>query len=124
MVQIHIFLTSALVRGEWPASRPGRVTPWEITRSAHWRGGLVGPHSRSGPHGEMRIVVLTGNRTPASRPSSPSAVSIPTALPQHSDVYITFNITSVAPRLRLALSKGPNRVSAAFHLIDGNRPSL
>jgi hypothetical protein len=26
-VQIHIFLTSALVGGEWSASRPGRFTP-------------------------------------------------------------------------------------------------
>jgi hypothetical protein len=26
-VQIHIFLTSALVLGEWSASRPGRFTP-------------------------------------------------------------------------------------------------
>jgi hypothetical protein len=25
-VQIHIFLTSALVGGEWSASRPGRFT--------------------------------------------------------------------------------------------------
>jgi hypothetical protein len=25
--QIHIFLTSALVGGEWSASRPGRFTP-------------------------------------------------------------------------------------------------
>jgi hypothetical protein len=26
-VYIHIFLTSALVVGEWPASRPGRFSP-------------------------------------------------------------------------------------------------
>jgi hypothetical protein len=26
-VQTHVFLTSALVGGEWSASRPGRVTP-------------------------------------------------------------------------------------------------
>jgi hypothetical protein len=26
-VLIHIFLTSALVGGEWSASRPGRFTP-------------------------------------------------------------------------------------------------
>jgi hypothetical protein len=25
---IHIFLTSALVGGEWSASRPGRFTAW------------------------------------------------------------------------------------------------
>jgi hypothetical protein len=33
-VQIHIFLTSALVGGEWSASRPGRFTP-----STHWEAG-------------------------------------------------------------------------------------
>jgi hypothetical protein len=28
-VQTHIFLTSALVGGEWSASRPGRIAPEE-----------------------------------------------------------------------------------------------
>jgi hypothetical protein len=37
-VQIHIFLTSALVRGEWLTSRPGRFTP-----GTRWIGGCVGP---------------------------------------------------------------------------------
>jgi hypothetical protein len=36
-VWIQIFLTSALVGGEWSASRPGRFTPREST---HWIGGL------------------------------------------------------------------------------------
>jgi hypothetical protein len=35
-VQIHIFLTSALVGGEWSTSRPGRFTP-----GTHWIGGWV-----------------------------------------------------------------------------------
>jgi hypothetical protein len=39
-VQIHIFLTSALVEGEWSASRPGRVTP-----GTQWIGGWVGPRA-------------------------------------------------------------------------------
>jgi hypothetical protein len=30
-VQINIFLTSALVGGEWSASRPGRFTPGKKT---------------------------------------------------------------------------------------------
>jgi hypothetical protein len=34
------FLTSALVGGEWLASRPGRITP-----GAHWIGGWVGPRA-------------------------------------------------------------------------------
>jgi hypothetical protein len=30
------FFTSALVGGEWSASRPGSFTPWEIVSSARW----------------------------------------------------------------------------------------
>jgi hypothetical protein len=40
-VQIHIFLTSALVGGEWSTSRPGRFTPGERAPGAHWIGGWV-----------------------------------------------------------------------------------
>jgi hypothetical protein len=36
-VYINVFLTSALVGGEWSASRPGRFTP-----GTHWIGGWVG----------------------------------------------------------------------------------
>jgi hypothetical protein len=32
-VQIHIFLTSALVGGEWSASRPCPFTPWKEPRT-------------------------------------------------------------------------------------------
>jgi hypothetical protein len=31
----HIFLTSALVEGEWPASCTGRFTPGERTSGTH-----------------------------------------------------------------------------------------
>jgi hypothetical protein len=34
-VKIHIFLTSALVGGEWSASRPGRFTPGERAPGTH-----------------------------------------------------------------------------------------
>jgi hypothetical protein len=40
-VQIHIFLTSALVGGEWSASRPDRFTPGE----RGWIGGWVDPRA-------------------------------------------------------------------------------
>jgi hypothetical protein len=36
-VQIHVFLTSALVEGDLSASRPGRFTP-----GTQWMGGWVG----------------------------------------------------------------------------------
>jgi hypothetical protein len=42
-VQIHIFLTSALVGGEWSASRPGRFTPGKTAPGSHWTGGCVDP---------------------------------------------------------------------------------
>jgi hypothetical protein len=35
-VYIHIFLTSALVGGEWSATRPGRFTPGERAPGTHW----------------------------------------------------------------------------------------
>jgi hypothetical protein len=37
--------TSALDRGEWSASRPGRFTPRESAPGAHWIGGWVGPRA-------------------------------------------------------------------------------
>jgi hypothetical protein len=47
-VEIHIFLTSALVGGEWSASRPGRFIPGERVPGNHWIGGWVDP--RAGLH--------------------------------------------------------------------------
>jgi hypothetical protein len=42
-IYTHVFLTSALVGGEWSASRPNRLTPGERTPGTHWIGGWVGP---------------------------------------------------------------------------------
>jgi hypothetical protein len=50
-LQIRVFLTSALVGGEWSASRPGRFTP-----GTHWIGGWVGP--RTGLDVERRKILL------------------------------------------------------------------
>jgi hypothetical protein len=41
-VQIHAFLTSALVGSEWPASRPGRFVFGERATGTHCTGGWVG----------------------------------------------------------------------------------
>jgi hypothetical protein len=41
----HFFLTSALVGGEWSASRPGRFTPEERAPGTHWIGGWVDPRA-------------------------------------------------------------------------------
>jgi hypothetical protein len=52
-VQIHIFLTSALVEGEWSASRSGRFTP-----RTHWIGGWVDP--RAGLDVKWKFLTLPG----------------------------------------------------------------
>jgi hypothetical protein len=44
-MQTHVFLTSALVGGEWSASRRGRFTPGERAAGTHWIGGWVGPRA-------------------------------------------------------------------------------
>jgi hypothetical protein len=45
--QIHVFFTSALVGGEWSASRPYHFTPEERGPDTHWVGGWVGARTRS-----------------------------------------------------------------------------
>jgi hypothetical protein len=42
-VKIHILLASALVGGEWSASRPYRFTPGERSPGIHWIGGWMDP---------------------------------------------------------------------------------
>jgi hypothetical protein len=42
-VYIHVFLTSALVGGEWSTSRPGRSIPGERVPGTHWTGEWVNP---------------------------------------------------------------------------------
>jgi hypothetical protein len=59
---MHVLLTSTLVEGESSASCAGCFTPGER-------------------YGELKILGLTGTRTPTPRSSSPQPVAIPTALP-------------------------------------------
>jgi hypothetical protein len=68
-VWIHIFLISALVGGEWSASRPGRFTPGERAPGTHWIGGWVGP--RAGLDDLEKILDPAGTRIPTPRSSSP-----------------------------------------------------
>jgi hypothetical protein len=44
-VYIHVFLTLAVVGGEWSASRLSPFTPGERAPSTHWIGGWVGPRT-------------------------------------------------------------------------------
>jgi hypothetical protein len=41
----HVSLTTALIAGEWSASRPDRFTPEERAPGTLWRGGLMGPRA-------------------------------------------------------------------------------
>jgi hypothetical protein len=65
-VQIHIFLKSALVGGEWSASRPGSFTPGK----EHWRGGWMGPSDSMDNVETKRLLTLPGlEPRPLSRPA-------------------------------------------------------
>jgi hypothetical protein len=44
-VQIEVLLTSALVRGEWSTSRPGRFIHGERGPGTHWIEGWVNPRT-------------------------------------------------------------------------------
>jgi hypothetical protein len=44
-VQIHVFLTSALVGGDWPASCPGRFILEERVPGTPWIGDWVDPRT-------------------------------------------------------------------------------
>jgi hypothetical protein len=59
-VQIQIFLTSAIVGGEWSASHPGRFTPRERTRGTHWLGGWVDPRAGLDDVTKRKILSLPG----------------------------------------------------------------
>jgi hypothetical protein len=60
MGEIYIFLTSAIVRGEWSASRPYRFTPGETAPGTHWIGNWVKP--RAGLDDVKKILDPTGTR--------------------------------------------------------------
>jgi hypothetical protein len=59
-VWIHIFLTSALVEGEWPASRPGFFTPGERALGTHWIGGWVDPRAGLADVEKRKFLTLPG----------------------------------------------------------------
>jgi hypothetical protein len=68
-VYIHIILTSALVGGEWSASRPCRFNPGERAPGTNWIGGWVDPQSQSGWREENVLSFRVLNSDPRS--SSP-----------------------------------------------------
>jgi hypothetical protein len=58
-VQIHVFLTSALVGGESSASRPGCFTPGERAPGTQWIGGWVGTRTRLEDMEKRKFLPLT-----------------------------------------------------------------
>jgi hypothetical protein len=65
-----LFLTSALVGGEWSTSRPGRFTPGERAPGAHWIGGCVDLRAGLDDLENRKFLTLTGlERRPLGRPA-------------------------------------------------------
>jgi hypothetical protein len=64
-VQIHVFLTSALVGGEWSALRPGR-----FTSGTHWIRGWVDPRAGLDDVEKRKFLTLPGLEfRPLGRPA-------------------------------------------------------
>jgi hypothetical protein len=59
-VYIHVFLTSALVEGEWSSSRPNRFTPGEKAPDNNWVGGQEGPRTGLDDVERRKILPLLG----------------------------------------------------------------
>jgi hypothetical protein len=62
-VQIHVFLTSALVGGEWSASSPSCFTPGEVAHRYPLDRRVGGPQNRPGRRGEEKILDPTATQT-------------------------------------------------------------
>jgi hypothetical protein len=63
-VQLHALLTSALVRDEWSASRPGPFNPRERDLSTHCIGGWVGTRAGVDAVVKRKFPAFAGTRTP------------------------------------------------------------
>jgi hypothetical protein len=67
---IDVFLTSALVRGEWSASRLCRFIPRERVPGSHWIGGWVDPRARLDDVKKRKFLTLPGLELgPLGRPA-------------------------------------------------------
>jgi hypothetical protein len=53
-------LTSALVGGEWSASRPGRFNPGDKAPGTHWIGGWVDPRAGLDEVKKRKFMTLPG----------------------------------------------------------------
>jgi hypothetical protein len=72
-----LFLTSALLVHEWPASRPGPFTPRERAPSTLWLGGWVGPRACLENVVEWKFLTLLGlEHQPLSCPTHSQALGL------------------------------------------------
>jgi hypothetical protein len=70
-VYIYIFFASAIVGGDWSASRPGRFTPGERTPGTHWIGVWVDPRAGLDVVEKRIFLTITGlDLRPLGRPAS------------------------------------------------------
>jgi hypothetical protein len=69
-VYIRIFLTSALVGGEWSASCRFSFTPGERAPGTHWIGGWVGPRAGLDDVEMRKFLIVPGlELRPLARPA-------------------------------------------------------
>jgi hypothetical protein len=77
-VQIHIFLTSALVGSEWSASRPCRFTPGEKASGTNWIEGWVDLKAGLDDLDKRKFLTLPGlEHRPLGRPACSQALYNP-----------------------------------------------
>jgi hypothetical protein len=67
-VQIHVFLTSTLVGGEWSASRLSHFTPGERASGTHWIGDWVGYRTDLDDVERRKVLPLPGIKLSAVHP--------------------------------------------------------
>jgi hypothetical protein len=76
-VYIHIFLISALARGEWSASCSCRFTPGEGIPGTHWTGGWVDPRVCLDDLEKRKFLTLPGlELRPISRPARCQSINV------------------------------------------------
>jgi hypothetical protein len=103
-VQFHVFLTSALVRGEWSASCPCSFTPGKRTPCTLWTGAWVGPTAGLENVKKYSWPYWESNFGPSS---SPLPIAIPAALSRlscHECILLILSIdtfSSVSFRVRI-----------------------
>jgi hypothetical protein len=72
---IYVSFTSALVGGEWSASRPGRFTPGERAPNTQWIGGWLGPRAGLDDVDKRKFLTLPGlELRPLGRPARSQSV--------------------------------------------------